>query len=143
MSDLSLDTRAMTGADAAGARRLEASAARTGRRNRGHWIVHVLLAAGAVVMVFPFVWQTLTAFKTFQDSVQVPPVIIPDPWVFTNFAEVFDSMPFDQEAIAYRQLALRFLGDERAAPLCDYDRFVKARILQPPAGWGGVPGFNS
>lgn len=56
---------------------------------------------------------------------------------------VFDSMPFDQEAIAYRQLALRFLGDERAAPLCDYDRFVKARILQPPAGWGDVPGFNS
>jgi len=96
MSDLSLDTRAMTGADAAGTRRGEASAARTGRRNRGHWIVHLLLAAGAVIMVFPFVWQTLTAFKTFQDSVQVPPVIIPDPWVFTNFAEVFESMPFGQ-----------------------------------------------
>lgn len=86
MSDLSLDTRAMTGADAAGGR----------HRNRGHWIVHLLLGGGAVIMVFPFIWQTLTAFKTFQDSVQVPPVILPDPWVFTNFAEVFDSMPFGQ-----------------------------------------------
>lgn len=96
MSDLSLDTRAMTGADAAGGGRREASAARGRRRNRGHWIVHLLLGGGAVIMVFPFIWQTLTAFKTFQDSVQVPPVILPDPWVFTNFAEVFDSMPFGQ-----------------------------------------------
>lgn len=95
MSELSLDTRAMIGADATSNRRREASAAR-GRRNRGHWIVHVLLAGGAVIMVFPFIWQALTAFKTFQDSVQVPPVILPDPWVFTNFAEVFDSMPFAQ-----------------------------------------------
>jgi multiple sugar transport system permease protein len=66
------------------------------RRNGGHWLVHLLLAGGAVIMVFPFLWQTLTAFKTFQDSVQVPPVILPDPWVFTNFVEVFDSMPFGQ-----------------------------------------------
>ncbi|GAA1793114.1 carbohydrate ABC transporter permease [Agromyces lapidis] len=95
MSDLSLDTRAMTGADAASERGRGASAAR-GRRGRGHWLVHLLLAGGAILMVFPFVWQTLTAFKTFQDSVQVPPVVIPDPWVFTNFAEVFDSMPFGQ-----------------------------------------------
>ncbi|HEY9366363.1 MAG TPA: carbohydrate ABC transporter permease [Agromyces sp.] len=95
MSDLSLDTRAMTGADAASTRAVGTSAAR-GRRNRGHWLVHLLLALGAIVMVFPFVWQALTAFKTFQDSVQVPPVVIPDPWVFTNFAEVFDSMPFGQ-----------------------------------------------
>ncbi|SFR67999.1 carbohydrate ABC transporter membrane protein 2, CUT1 family [Agromyces sp. CF514] len=97
MSDLALDTRAMTAADVSP----EASADRrrpVGSRTRrsGHWLVHLLLAAGAIVMVFPFVWQTLTAFKTFQDSVQVPPVVIPDPWVFTNFAEVFDSMPFGQ-----------------------------------------------
>ncbi|WP_082571179.1 carbohydrate ABC transporter permease [Agromyces sp. Root1464] len=95
MSDLSLDTRAMTGADVSSTRAGGTSAAR-GRRNRGHWLVHLLLAGGAILMVFPFVWQTLTAFKTFQDSVQVPPVVIPDPWVFTNFAEVFDSMPFGQ-----------------------------------------------
>lgn len=65
-------------------------------RARGHWAVHLVLALGAVVMIFPFVWQTLTAFKTFQDSVQVPPIVFPDPWVFTNFAEVFESMPFGQ-----------------------------------------------
>ncbi|WP_350348212.1 carbohydrate ABC transporter permease [Agromyces sp. G08B096] len=102
MSDLSLDTRAMTGAATGEGRRGRRGASagrarRPGRRTgRGHWLVHLLLAAGAIVMVFPFIWQTLTAFKTFQDSAQVPPIVLPDPWVFTNFAEVFDSMPFAQ-----------------------------------------------
>lgn len=96
MSEFSLDTRTMVGANAAGRAPHGASAGRSRRRTNGHWIVHLLLGGGAVLMVFPFVWQTLTAFKTFQDSVQVPPVILPDPWVFTNFAEVFDSMPFAQ-----------------------------------------------
>ncbi|QEO14358.1 carbohydrate ABC transporter permease [Agromyces intestinalis] len=101
MSDVALDTRAVTASDGATGRDggSETSADRrrpAGSRRRGHWLVHLLLAAGAVIMVFPFIWQTLTAFKTFQDSVQVPPVVIPDPWVFTNFAEVFDSMPFGQ-----------------------------------------------
>ena len=94
MSDLSLDTRAMTAAGGGGR---VASDTRPGRgRRRGHWLVHLVLGAGAVLMVFPFIWQALTAFKTFPQSVQVPPVVIPDPWVFSNFAEVFDSMPFAQ-----------------------------------------------
>lgn len=92
MSEVSLDTRAVV--DPTGTGR-PVQAGRT-PKNRGLWIVHTVLILGAVVMIFPFIWQTLTAFKTFQDSVQVPPVVIPDPWVFTNFAEVFDSMPFAQ-----------------------------------------------
>lgn len=96
MSDLALDTRAMTGADAPPAASVDRRRPAGRGTRRGHWLVHLLLITGAIVMVFPFVWQTLTAFKTFQDSVQVPPVVIPDPWVFTNFAEVFESMPFGQ-----------------------------------------------
>jgi multiple sugar transport system permease protein len=89
MSELSLDTRAVTSATA------ERSLPVT-RRKRGHWVVHTVLIVGAAVMIFPFVWQTLTAFKTFTQSVAVPPVVIPQPWVWTNFAEVFASMPFGQ-----------------------------------------------
>lgn len=87
MSEPAVDTRAMVSAPAAAARTAPAG---------GRWVVHVVLILGAVVMVFPFVWQTLTAFKTFQDSVQIPPIVLPDPWVFTNFGEVFESMPFGQ-----------------------------------------------
>lgn len=91
MSELSLDTRAVVGVP-------DAARRPAGRKPklRGIWIVHVVLILGAIIMVFPFIWQTLTAFKTFQDSVQVPPVVFPDPWVWTNFSEVFDSMPFAQ-----------------------------------------------
>jgi len=91
MSEVTLDTRAVVGAAASPRRRSGRSGAA-----RGIWIVHVILIVGAVGMVFPFLWQTLTAFKTFQASVQVPPVIIPDPWVWTSFTKVFDSMPFGQ-----------------------------------------------
>ena len=99
MSELTLTEDVSTRAVVAGPPTPAASASPVrGRRRTRHstWIVHVVLGTGAVVMVFPFIWQTLTAFKTFPDSVQVPPVIIPDPWVFTNFVEVFDSMPFAQ-----------------------------------------------
>ncbi|BDZ65194.1 carbohydrate ABC transporter permease [Agromyces mangrovi Wang et al. 2018] len=58
--------------------------------------MHLILIVGAVLMVFPFLWQTLTAFKTYATSVQVPPVLFPDPWTITNFVEVFDTLPFGQ-----------------------------------------------
>ncbi len=91
MSELSLDTRTVVNA----APQRSRGAGKPVRR-RGHWLVHTILIVGAVAMIFPFVWQTLTAFKTFQQSVAVPPVIFPQPWVWTNFSEVFASMPFGQ-----------------------------------------------
>lgn len=51
--------------------------------------------------------------------------------------------PVDQQAIAYQALAWRFLGDARADRLNDYDRFIKASILQPPPQWGSVQHFNT
>lgn len=60
------------------------------------WPVHLALAFGAIVMVFPFVWQTLTAFKTYETSVRLPPVLFPEPWTISNFFEVFNTLPFAQ-----------------------------------------------
>ncbi len=124
MSDVSLDTRAVAGVPDAGR-------TRAGRKPkiRGLWIVHVVLILGAIVMIFPFVWQTLTAFKTYQDSVQVPPVIIPDPWVFTNFADVFASMPFAQMFLNSVLLTIgRTVGQ---VVLCTMAGYAFARIPFP------------
>jgi multiple sugar transport system permease protein len=55
---------------------------------------HVFLSFGALIMVGPFLWEVLTAFKTFGESIHVPPVLIPAQFNFDNFAEVFDSLPF-------------------------------------------------
>jgi tetratricopeptide (TPR) repeat protein len=69
--------------------------------------------------------------------------------VMERYEEALDAVqpaleltPFNQEAIAYQQLAWRFLGDARADRLCNYDRFVKARVLQPPRGSGEISSFN-
>jgi multiple sugar transport system permease protein len=98
-------------------------------RRRQPWAVHAALAAGAVVMVFPFVWQALTAFKTFQSSVQVPPQVLPDPWVFTNFGEVFATMPFGSMFLNSVLLTvLRTLGQ---VVLCTMAGYAFARLQFP------------
>ncbi|MCK2213534.1 carbohydrate ABC transporter permease [Actinomadura sp. ATCC 31491] len=57
------------------------------------WPVHVVLAVGAAAMVLPFVWEVLTALKTFTESTRVPPVWVPS-FAWSNFAEVWNSTPF-------------------------------------------------
>ncbi|MGM7669125.1 carbohydrate ABC transporter permease [Microbacterium sp. A93] len=59
-------------------------------------VSHTVLAAGAVLMVFPFLWQALTSFKTYGESILVPPTILPETWDFANYAEVFEVLPFGQ-----------------------------------------------
>lgn len=123
MSDVSLDTRAVVGAAPARFRRAGTP------RNRGLWIVHVVLIVGAALMVFPFVWQLLTSFKTLSDSVQVPPSFLPREWVFTNFAEVFDSMPFGQMFLNSVLLTVgRTVGQ---VALCTMAGYAFARIAFP------------
>lgn len=63
-------------------------------RGRSNVLPHLFLSLGAVVMVGPFVWEILTAFKTFAESIQVPPVLIPAQFNFDNFQQVFTSLPF-------------------------------------------------
>jgi multiple sugar transport system permease protein len=73
-----------------------ADTVRTGRRRSASqpWLVHALLIVGAVVMIFPFAWEVLTAFKTFDGAHAAPPQIIPNPWDFTNFSKALVTLPF-------------------------------------------------
>jgi multiple sugar transport system permease protein len=61
-----------------------------------NWFVHFILAAGAFVMVAPFIWMVLTSFKTMHESTQVPPVIFPESLQWSNYTDVFTSLPFAQ-----------------------------------------------
>jgi tetratricopeptide (TPR) repeat protein len=51
--------------------------------------------------------------------------------------------PWDQQAIAYRALCGRLLGDPAVDALDDYERLIGSAILQPPAGMGDVEAFNA
>ena len=57
-------------------------------------VIHLFLIIGAIVMISPFLWMVLTAFKSFGESTQVPPIIFPSKLHWENFGKVFSTLPF-------------------------------------------------
>lgn len=64
------------------------------KNNRTRLLIYIALAAGAVLMLFPFVWMLLTSLKTAGESVQIPPTIFPKEVVWSNFERAIGSLPF-------------------------------------------------
>ncbi|MHA6625841.1 carbohydrate ABC transporter permease [Pseudonocardia sichuanensis] len=65
----------------------------------GSVLTHAVLVLGAVAMIGPFVWQLLTAFKSLPETTTVPPTVFPQEWLWSNFADVFDALPFAQQLV--------------------------------------------
>lgn len=64
-------------------------------RKIGNIIIYVILIMMAVVMLVPFLWMVLTAFKTISESTQVDPfVLFPSAWRTENFKEVIKNVDF-------------------------------------------------
>jgi multiple sugar transport system permease protein len=55
---------------------------------------HAVLIAGAVLMIGPFLWEVVTALKSFAETTQLPPTLLPDHWQWSNFTAVFHALPF-------------------------------------------------
>jgi ABC-type sugar transport system, permease component len=51
---------------------------------------------GSFLMIFPFIWSFLTSFKTLQESLVVPPTILPENWGFENYTAVWEKLPFEK-----------------------------------------------
>ncbi|MCL3777980.1 MULTISPECIES: carbohydrate ABC transporter permease [unclassified Actinomyces] len=64
------------------------------RTQRRYWLVHLVLLAGGLVMVFPFVYQLLMSVATDAQVRSVPPTLVPDTLHWENYAEVFTKLPF-------------------------------------------------
>ena len=64
------------------------------RLNRRNWVLFIILLIGALTMLFPFVWMTLSAFKTKADVYSYPPRWLPSVWTWQNFKDVFEMIPF-------------------------------------------------
>lgn len=54
----------------------------------------VALMLGSLIMIFPFVWMILSAFKSPADVNAYPIKWMPSQWNFDNFQAVFDMIPF-------------------------------------------------
>jgi multiple sugar transport system permease protein len=57
-------------------------------------ILHIILIIGAIIMVFPFIWMILTSFKDISQTFIIPPKWIPDPWVWENYPNSLQALPF-------------------------------------------------
>jgi multiple sugar transport system permease protein len=55
---------------------------------------HAILAAGALTMVMPFLWMIGTSLKADNAVLAFPPIFVPHPIVWQNFAELFQREPF-------------------------------------------------
>lgn len=58
------------------------------------FLTYAALTVGAVIMIFPFIWMLLTAFKTNAEVMQIPPTILPSNWNLDSFTKVMDLLPF-------------------------------------------------
>lgn len=64
------------------------------RRTRSLLPVHVVLAVGALLMAFPFLWQLLMSVSTSAEVRAIPPSIWPASPQWHNYADVFERLPF-------------------------------------------------
>jgi len=56
-------------------------------------LIHLLLALGGVVMVFPVLWMVSTSFKPPTEVLLWPPPLLPLQPTLANYATVFDTIP--------------------------------------------------
>lgn len=64
------------------------------RRTTGLSVRYLILALGAVIVAFPFLWMVLTSFKGPSEIFSYSFKLLPSEWKFSNYAEVFDYIPF-------------------------------------------------
>lgn len=79
-----------------------ATRARTGRRPRSprtlilRGLLHLLLIALSLMMLFPFVWTLSAALKGDDAVLAMPPQLWPNPAHWDNFTAINDLIPFGQ-----------------------------------------------
>ena len=83
--------------------------------------LHLVLAGAACVMVVPFIWQILTAFKSIPESRAVPPVVFPSEFLTDGFVHFFTALPVGRLlTISGAALVLRVLGQLIVCSLAAY-----------------------
>lgn len=85
-------------------------------------IIYFILIVFAFIMIVPFLWMILTAFKTTAETMQVDPfVLIPSVWQVENFGKVVAAMDFVKLYVnTLLMIALRVLCAVVTATLSGY-----------------------
>ncbi|MCC3355884.1 carbohydrate ABC transporter permease [Bacillus sp. REN16] len=51
------------------------------------WIYHILVGGFAIVMLYPVIWLLMSSFKPSDTIFITAKSLLPDPWIWTNFAD--------------------------------------------------------
>ncbi|MDR2759322.1 MAG: carbohydrate ABC transporter permease [Spirochaetaceae bacterium] len=65
------------------------------KRSISAGIIHGLLVISSLTTAVPFIWMILTSFKTYEESIHIPMIILPSSWNFDNFTGVLAKFPFN------------------------------------------------
>ncbi|MCP3801188.1 carbohydrate ABC transporter permease [Allokutzneria sp. A3M-2-11 16] len=60
----------------------------------GRFLLHLVLGAGSLLMIVPFVWMLLSSVKNRADIAAYPPKILPTEWLWSNYPEAMGFAPF-------------------------------------------------
>ena len=99
------------------------------RRDSPMGWTHGMLIVGAVVMLFPFLWQLLTSFKTIDESLLVPPALLPGQWNLDNYRKATDALPFG--ALFLNSVASVLVRTVVQVALCSLAGYAFARLRFP------------
>ncbi len=64
------------------------------QRRLGRLAIHAVLLGGALFMLMPFLWMLTTAFKSYDQSIIMPPQWIPRPFHPETYARAWEMAPF-------------------------------------------------
>jgi multiple sugar transport system permease protein len=91
------------------------------RTLRRDWPLHAILGVCAALMVIPFIWEILTAFKTRNEVASLPPTLFPAHPTLGAFETFFSSVPFAaQLSVSIGALVLRVAGQVIVSALAAY-----------------------
>jgi multiple sugar transport system permease protein len=63
-------------------------------RARGTIFIHAALLVGAVICIFPFIWNVSGSVKSLADMMSYPPALIPDVIHWENYTRLVGEYPF-------------------------------------------------
>ncbi len=90
--------------------------------------MRLVLIAGAITMVFPFFWMLSTSLKALTDAITMPPELIPSQFVWSNYSDVFQQVPFGNFYINTVVMSIgRTLGQILTCSLAGY-AFARIRF---------------
>lgn len=92
-------------------------------------LLHLILIIGAIIMVVPFLWMLVTSLESTAQAFSVPPSFIPNPFLWDNYPQSFNALPFNLAYINSAIVAVSVTAFQLIT--CSMAAYAFARIQFP------------